>query len=277
MTHSALMLLVETSRSRCFSALAAGLIGCSSDTAGPLPEGGYHVLFIGNSLTYTNDLPNTVAAIAAAAGDTIRVAAEVGAGLALIDHLNGATHAAEAIQRGGWNVVVLQQGPTSSPGICRDSLILWTRMFDQRIRAVGAVPALMMVWPTVSGQDHFDDVRESFTEAAAAVNGLFLPAGEAWRSAWREDPTLPLYGPDGFHPSPMGTFLAALEIYERITGRDPRTLAPTAFTGAARLQLPEATIRILQRAAHDANTRFAAHPANAAPIRPRPTATATGC
>ncbi len=277
MTHSVVLILIGTFRPRGLTALAAMLLGCATNTTGPLPSGGVHVLFIGNSLTYTNDLPNTVASIATAAGDTVRVDSETGPNLALIDHLNGATHAAAAIDRGGWQFVVLQQGPTSSPGICRDSLILWTRMFDARIRAVGAAPALMMVWPSASSPGGFDEVRESFQQAAAAVDGIFLPAGEAWRSAWREDPSLVLYGPDQFHPSPIGTFLAALEIYERVAGRDPRTLPAVAFTGTSPLNLPEATIRLLQRAAHDANTRFPARPAVAPPVRPTGLATAGSC
>ena len=276
MTHSALMILTETSPARWLSTLATILLGCGTETASPLPQGGIHVLFVGNSLTYTNDLPNTVAAIAGSAGDTVRVATEAGPNLALIDHLNGATHAAEAIKRGGWRFVVLQQGPTP-PGICRDSLILWTRMFGERIRAVGGVPALMMTWPNAASPGQFDEVRESFQQAAGAVDGVFMPAGEAWRSAWREDPSLPLYGPDGFHPSAMGTFLAALEIYERITGRDPRTLPTVAFVGNGRLELPEATIRLLQRAAHDANTRFPARPPGAAPVRQSARSAVTRC
>lgn len=244
------------------------LLACgngSSSTTEPLPAGGIHVLFVGNSLTYVNDLPNTVASIATAAGDTVRVAMEAGANLALIDHLNGATNAAAQIHRGGWQYVVLQQGPTP-PGLCRDSLVLWTQMFDQRIKAVGGQTAVLMTWPNSSGSEaFFDQVRESFTLAAATVSGTFLPAGEAWRSAWREDPSIALYGPDGFHPSPIGTYLTALEIYERVTGKDARTLPAAAFSGKATLNLPENTIRLLQRAAHDANTRFSAHPTLAAP------------
>jgi hypothetical protein len=233
------------------------------------------VLFIGNSLTYVNDLPNTVAAIATAAGDTIRVEIQAGPGLALIDHLTGATRAAEVIRRGGWDYVVLQQGPTPA-GICRDSLILWTRMFDDLIRGVGAKTAVMMTWPATNERGRFDAVRESFLQAAAAVEGVFLPAGEAWRSAWQEEPLLAVYGPDGFHPSPIGTFLAGLEIYERITGRDPRDLPPVAFVGPSPLELPEATIRLLQRAAHDANTRFLARPPTGAP-RPNRAQAVTTC
>ena len=231
----------------------------ASRSIAPLPPGGHHVLFIGNSLTYVNDLPATVAAIAQSAGDTIRVATEAGPNLALIDHLNGGTAAVDHIAQGGWEYVVLQQGPTPR-GICRDSLILWTKLFDPLIRKVGAKPALFMTWPASDQAGIFDDVRVSFQQAAAAVNGVFFPAGEAWRSALRVDPTLAVYGPDGFHPSSIGTFLAALEIYERITGRDARTLPPVAFSNGQPLTLPAATVRLLQAAAHDANTVFPAGP-----------------
>jgi hypothetical protein len=240
---------------------ALALMGChtSAPTTAPLAPGGHHVLFIGNSLTYVNDLPATVAAIATAAGDTVRVAMAAGPNLALIDHLNGATNAVSAIKAGGWEYVVLSQGPTPR-GICRDSLVLWTKMFDPLIRAAGARPALYMTWPSEQDLAIFDDVRISFQEAARAVNGVFMPAGEAWRAAWRENPALQLYGADRFHPSPIGTFLAALEIYERITGRDVRTLGAQAFNAGQPMTLDEATVRLLQRAAHQANQASPASP-----------------
>src|SRR5258708_24005771 len=91
------------------------LIGLSACLAGTppvgvgLPSGGIHVLFVGNSLTYSNDLPGTVAALGALAGDTIRVASAVGANLALVDHLNGRSDALAQIRRGGGDDVVLPQ------------------------------------------------------------------------------------------------------------------------------------------------------------------------
>jgi hypothetical protein len=238
----------------------ATLTSClSPKSLEPLAAGGHHVLFVGNSLTYTNDLPATLAAIAASAGDTIRVAAEAGPNLALIDHLTGGSSARERIAQGGWEYVVLQQGPTPA-GICRDSLVLWTKLFNSQIRAVGAKPAVLMVWPIIGVGPPFDDVRTSFQMATEAVDGTFLPAGEAWRAALRADASLPVYGGDGFHPSPVGTFLVALEIYERVTGKDPRTLPALAFSNGQPLTLPEVTIRLLQSAAHEANVNFPATP-----------------
>src|SRR3954471_24402474 len=79
----------------------------------PLPAGGIHVLFVGNSLTYVNDLPGTLASLGDMGGDTLRVASSVGPGLARVDHLNGATDALARIKQGGWKFVVRQQGPSS--------------------------------------------------------------------------------------------------------------------------------------------------------------------
>ena len=36
-----------------------------------------------------------------------------------------------------------------------------------------------------------------------------------------KDPDFALYGPDNFHPSPLGTYLAALTVYSGLTGRSP--------------------------------------------------------
>ena len=238
--------------------VGAGCPGATSSLE-PLPPGGHHVLFVGNSLTYVNDLPATVAAIGASAGDTIRVAMEAGPGLALIDHLTGSSSAVQRIAQGRWEFVILSQGPTPS-GLCRDSLVLWTQLFDTRIRAVGGRTALFMTWPPSAQAGIFDDVRLSFQYAAVAVNGVFMPAGEAWRSALRVDSSLVLYGADQFHPSAIGTFLAALEIYERVTGHDARNLPLQAFSGGQPITLPAATIQLLHNAAHDANTRFPATP-----------------
>jgi hypothetical protein len=221
----------------------------------PPPAGGHHVLFIGNSLTDANDLPGTLASIATSVGDTIRTASVTAPDFALIDHLSGGTNAVATIQAGGWEFVVLQQGPSTLP-LSRDSLILWTGMFDRYIRAAGARTALFMVWPDSTRRAFFDDCRVSYQMAAQSVNGLFLPAGAAWVAAWQAAPQLALYGPDGFHPSPIGTYLAALVMYERITGHDARALPAVAVSGGLTLGLSPDTVRLLQQTAHLTNALY---------------------
>ncbi len=242
------------------SIFALGLLaatGACQDAGAPAPQqpASLRVLFIGNSLTYTNDLPGTLTHVARTAGDEIYVEMIARPNYALIDHLTYNSGAEAAIRRGGWDFVVLQQGPTTLP-INRDSLVLWTRMFDSIIRPTGARTALFMVWPQGASAQGFDAVRISFQDAATAVNGVFLPAGVAWEIALQRDSTLALYGPDNFHPSPLGSYLAAITIYEKITGHDARKLSGSAFMNGAALNVPTATVRRLQDAAHEANTRY---------------------
>ena len=241
----------------CAALLAAVAVysGCKTPLE-PFAGPGVHVLFIGNSLTYTNDLPGTLAGLMALGGKDMSYESVTGPGFALIDHLDGGTDAVEQIKRGGWDVVILQQGPSSLPEN-RESLIEWTKQFDQHIRAVGARSALYMVWPDKSRFSFFEDVRVSYKSAADAVGGLFLPAGEAWLTAWQEDPQLALYGPDDFHPSYLGTYLAALVMYEQLSGQDARDLPATVVVGGRTFTVPEATVRLLQRAAHTTNARYA--------------------
>lgn len=238
--------------------LFLALASCSGGNAALGPSPGHRVLFIGNSLTYFNDLPGTVAQLAASVNETVDVASVAQPNFALIDHVSGKSDAVEVIQKGHWDYVVLQQGP-SSLELSRDTLILATRLLDPYIRAAGGRGALLMVWPESARFEFFDAVRVSYQQAAQEIDGLFLPAGEAWLGAWAIDPQLQLYGPDGYHPSELGTYLAALVVYERITGHDVRSLPAEATVAGRKLSVPPSRVRLLQRAAHGAVARFSGH------------------
>ena len=240
--------------------IAPVLVACLSVEGPPgigvLPEGGHHVLFIGNSLTFTNNLPGTVAALARAAGDTIRVGEVALPNFAVIDHAMGMSNAIDVIKSQSWELVVLQQGPTTT-AINRDTLIIATKALDPIIKASGGRTAQMMTWPQSDFPQQFPAVRSSSLAASKSVEGgMFIPAGEAWRVALERDPSINLYGPDGYHPGPLGTYLAALVIYEKVTGHDARSLPGTATVGGVTLTAPETTVRFLQSIAHEVVASF---------------------
>jgi hypothetical protein len=81
-----------------------------------------------------------------------------------------------------------------------------------------------MVWPEASRSFAFDDVHAAYRDAANAVDGMFIPAGEAWRALWRRDPDAALTIFDGFHPTRLGSLAAALTIYATLFDADVRTL-----------------------------------------------------
>lgn len=198
--------------------------GCGGSAEAPAPERQpLRVLFVGNSLTAANDLPAAVAAIADEAGRRpLQVQMVAPGGVSLQEHWT-ATGAREALASGRWDAVVLQQGPSSLPE-SRAHLRRWARRWAEEIRAHGARPALLSVWPEEERLSALGAVGESYADAAAAARAELLPAGDAWAAVWRRDPELELYGSDGFHPSGLGTRLAALVVYAGLTGASPATL-----------------------------------------------------
>lgn len=172
------------------------------------------VLFVGNSLTETNNLPSRVAALAAATGRKLEYQTITFGGVNLEDHwVKGDARAALATRR--WDVVVMQQGPSALPESQVD-LRRWATRWADEARAAGTRPALLTVWPESYRRSALGQVIASYRRAAQAAHAELLPAGGAWEWAWFCDRRIPLYGPDGFHPSSLGTQAAALVVYGRL-------------------------------------------------------------
>ena len=228
------------------------LAACSLGTAPAAPEGSVKVLFIGNSLTSQNDLPLTVAQLALSAGLPLCYCFTITRpNFALEDHYDF-REAVHALEDESWDFVVMQQGP-SALASSRAELILWAGLFGEMIEENGAQAVMYGVWPQYDRAFDFPNVAESYRQAADAIGALLAPAGEAWLNAWARDSTLALYAPDDFHPTTMGTYLAALTVFERVYGRTPVGVQQVAVVGGRLQNWPVAIVRLLQEAAAAAN------------------------
>lgn len=207
----------------------------------PLPDADLRVLFVGNSLTYANDLPGAVRTVAAALGADVAVSMAAHPNVSLEDHWG--LGVADRIREAGADVVVLQQGPSSLPAN-QEHLAGWTAVLDAVVREAGGRTALLMVWPPAGRWDALDAVRDAYAGAARGVDGIFLPAGEAFRVVRRDHPHLDPLGGDGFHPSDPGTVLAAYVVAGALLGTEvtglPATLEPPGGTGRAVALEPDA-------------------------------------
>jgi len=237
------------------SLVVATLIACGSTPAGTTGTasrpGGRGVLFVGNSLTYVNDVPGLVQALADSVGVHLDVRTVAFPDFALEDHW-ASGGAVREIERGDWELVVMQQGPSSTDAN-RANLRDWSKRFGGVIAARGARPALYSVWPSAARQADFTRAIESYSLAAADVRGDFYPVASAWLAAWRRAPALALYAGDALHASPIGSYLAALVIAAEITGR-PTADFPTRVSTAtgATLDVGAVVGALLKEAASEA-------------------------
>jgi hypothetical protein len=109
------------------------------------------------------------------------------------------------------------------------------------------------VWPSITRRADFTEALNSYRIAADSMDGILMPASAAWLEAWNIDPSLSLYSADGLHPSSLGTYLAALVIFQRLYGRSPVGVQSPARVGGHVQNWPPNLLLLLQQAAARAN------------------------
>lgn len=173
-----------------------------------------NLLFIGNSLTYTNDLPSLVKSEAKKRGIKVGTKSIVQGGYALIDHWEDGI-LQEEIATGKFDFVVVQQGP-SSQEFGRQVLIEYGEKIKKLCDIHGAELVYYMVWPSLSYYHTFDGVIKSHEMAASMNKALLCPVGKVWKQHFDATDDFSYYGSDGFHPSLKGSKVAAKVIYNTL-------------------------------------------------------------
>ena len=208
------------------------------------------VLFIGNSYTFFNNLPDLVAGIAAADpdGPVIVPTLATRGGATLRRHLENGS-ALKSLGTGKWDFVVLQEqsllGGSEKDGkvIVGDPTAFHasTREWVGRIRAAGATPLLFMTWAPWSPPDATraqKELADAYLSIGRELNVKVAPVGMAWAEARRRLRTLELHTRDGSHPTSTGSYLSALVMYATLTGRSP-VGSPAVITGRPTVGTPE--------------------------------------
>ena len=180
------------------------------------------LLFLGNSLTYTNDLPALVEQRALEQGFKVRADMIALPNYAIIDHwMDG--KASKRILKGQYDFVIVQQGPSSQAEGLR-LLKEGGSKFSELCKKKGARLCYYMVWPAREHYASFDAVIRNHEEAARSNEALLCPVGKVWKGYIDTTGRYDYYGPDGFHPSLKGSQVAAAVIVNSLFGAKPDTI-----------------------------------------------------
>ena len=139
----------------------------------------YNILFVGNSLTYTNNLPELVRNEAKAKDFRIGTKMIAYGNYAIIDHWEDGK-VQKDISSGNYDFVVIQQGP-SSQAEGRTMLIEDGKLYADLCKENDARLAFYMVWPSLNYYKTFDDVIKNYTDAADINEALLCPVGKVWK------------------------------------------------------------------------------------------------
>jgi hypothetical protein len=229
------------------------------------------VLFIGNSYTYFNIMPEIFGELSKAAGKHIEVQMSVGGGYSLEYHRSLKTTLDTLLGR-PWTYVVLQE-QSIYPMIefyRRTSMYPAARSLDSLIRLRGAKTVFFMTWGRKDGGMQciapycstsfrdFDQMQDTlnaaYTSIANELTALLCPVGMAWKLALQENPSAQLWEDDESHPSAAGSYLTACTFFALLHGATPEGVG--YFGG-----LSQSQARTYQRLAYEAVKLYQSRPA----------------
>ena len=192
------------------------------------------VLFIGNSYTYYNNLPDLVNEIALSFGDTLVHESSTPGGSNFNAHSTN-TQTLNKINQQQWDYVVLQaqsQELSFSPFQVASDSYPYAEILVDSIFANSSCtePLFFMTWgrkygdqsncqfypPVCTYLGMQQRLRESYLDMTFTHNTSCSPVGMAWKKFIEIDSTLNLYSSDNSHPSIYGSYLAACTFYSSI-------------------------------------------------------------
>ncbi|MCO5276247.1 MAG: PKD domain-containing protein [Flavobacteriales bacterium] len=202
----------------------------------PLHAQPTRVLFIGNSYTGVNNLPEMTRQLALSLGDTLAVASSSPGGYTFQQHsTNAATQG--LIDQGNWDFVVLQeqsQLPSFPPSQVASDCLPYAQALVDSIRAHSPCvePVFYMTWgrqngdaqncaswpPVCTYEGMQQQLRQSYLQMSEDNSAACAPAGMAWKRVRAEYPAINLYSSDGSHPTVAGTYLVACTMYSTFFG-----------------------------------------------------------
>ncbi len=210
-----------------------------------LPAQALDVLFVGNSLTFVNNLPELFRQLALAGGHEIHVNSSMPGNTALEDHAVSPITLALIAER-SWDYVVLQE--TSWFAVIdhytEGNFYPAARELDARIQDSQSGTAFFMTFGKEHGglfciDEHCSPDFPDFSSMqgwlsvvygaiAGELDALLVPVGNVWAMALQEMPDAPLWLLDGSHPELEGSYLSACVFYAEMFGESPEGLAFTA-------------------------------------------------
>ena len=192
------------------------------------------VLFIGNSYTYYNNLPDLVNEIALSFGDTLMHESSTPGGSNFNAHSTNA-QTLNKINQKQWDYVVLQAQSQelsfSHFQVANDSYPYAEILVDSIFANSSCTePLFFMTWGRKYGDQSNcqfyppictylgmqERLRESYLDMTFTHNASCSPVGMAWKKSIEIDSTLNLYSSDNSHPSIYGSYLAACTFYSSI-------------------------------------------------------------
>jgi hypothetical protein len=203
--------------------LSSSLTAQTSSTL-PVQTKKIRVLFVGNSFTYYNNLPQVVSAMAKSQDVIIETKHSTVGGSSLENHWKSerGTQTRIMIELEKWDYVVFNNHSLSSI-TSPDKFLEFSKKFADLARSKGAEPIFMMTWAYKSNPLMLPQIEKMHKLLCEQTNTNYIPGGPLFASSIKYRPDIELFH-DDIHPSSNGTYLLGLAFYKYFTGKSVSTI-----------------------------------------------------
>lgn len=181
------------------------------------------VLFIGNSHTYMNDMPELARRmIESATGESCTVSMLAYSGRSLKWHMEDEYFSERFnILHGGYDYCIIQEQAHPMPDE-QDTISNAARIIELCKRA-GTKPVIFETWAEKKKPENQVEMNRRYQSFSETQKALLAPIGEVWSKTMKElaDLGVDLYFRDGEHASAVGDYLVAMVLTRTITGKLP--------------------------------------------------------
>lgn len=164
------------------------------------------VLFIGNSHTYFNDMPQSFADMCRAGGVKTDVVMLAYSWKDLEWHMSKEYFTARFnILYGGYDYCVVQQGAHPFPG--EETTMANAARIAELCRKAGTKVLLIETWAEKKYPQHQELLSKANHKVADSIGAQLVPVGSVWQQLLTECPQIELFWKDGEHAGPYGDYV----------------------------------------------------------------------
>ena len=186
------------------------------------------VLFLGNSHTYYNDMPQIFANICKERGKDVEVVMQAHPGVTYGWHSSTRVDFRFAMMYGGFDYVVMQQA-AHSPCPAKEETLADGKKIIDLARKYGVTPIQTMPWAEKRDPDHQKEMYDIYNTLSKENDVKLTVAGNVFEDVFYNHPEIDMYWRDGEHASPYGSYTIAMAAYAAIFGESVKGLAPKSF------------------------------------------------
>lgn len=206
--------------------------GCSSDGAShsaklsqlsTMPEASYELLFIGNSHSSTNGLPNLVSTLITAVEPETSANAALVPGYRFLDERVNDGVTLETLNARNWTHVFLQAQKYSTSGRYFYSTSA-AQDWVKQVKKLNATPIMFPEWPRYRNKTEGQRIYELHLQIANNEAACVAPVGPVWDEFQLRHPDIKLHAPDGNHSNLNGALLTAYVFFQIVTSKPANVL-----------------------------------------------------